>query len=401
MKKYYLILFSLICLLCMLPSNVFAYVDSSWHVPYNSGAVNQYTSYAGYWGTWSNTITGTNSNGTAAIYFSDITMPAGRNDYIEFPIFIYVQPLNVYAASDEYIHSTCSTSGDCYDTMDFSGWVTFDAETGFGDQGGYTNTLCTLFPSQSETSRVISGTLRCNLNGLSNSLHYIRATYSWQGNNSNQEYRFFFGTSGWVNFIPHDSDVGSNSIVSAQNQTTAAVNAATAAIESQNNLINDSSTTDANNTGKSFFDNFSVSSQSGLTTLITAPLTLVNSLTDTCQPITLTYNFDTLYSSHDFINATQPADKSVSLPCGDTLFWGNQNLGSKVSTFRSFWNVLFGGAIIYALTCAVMKEINKALDPMEDGLIFLGDNAVGSSEEYQPKHEKGNIAVGKHSGGGG
>ena len=125
-----------------------------------------------------------------------------------------------------------------------------------------------------------------------------------------------------------------SSITNAQNQTTNAVNGI-------NNTLNNDSTTDAQSTGSSFFNNFSVNNF-GLTTLIQAPFTFINSFTNTCSPLTIT-----LFG------------KDVPLPCGDTIFWGR----SDVSTFRGIWQLLVGGPIIYALGLTLFRKIQIALNP--------------------------------------
>lgn len=134
-------------------------------------------------------------------------------------------------------------------------------------------------------------------------------------------------------------------IVNAQEQTTQAVNDNTNAINNVNNtLTDDNITADAD---ADFFDNINLYEDNTLSGIITAPLTFLRSIDGTCQPVSLTYK-----------------GQVITLPCGDTIFWGR----SDVSSFRTFWNILFGGYIIYRLCFKLFKTINDAIDPTKDNI---------------------------------
>ena len=53
----------------------------------------------------------------------------------------------------------------------------------------------------------------------------------------------------------------------------------------------------------------------------------------------------------------------VTIPSG-CIFWNLQG----VATFKSFWNILFGGFLIYKLGFRLMKTLHNALDPQKDDL---------------------------------
>ena len=127
-----------------------------------------------------------------------------------------------------------------------------------------------------------------------------------------------------------------SAVVTAQQQTTNAIN-------NVNSTLNNDSTTDSTNSGSSFFSNFSVNTF-GLTSVVTAPLTFINSMTNSCSsnPVTLTL-----------------FEKDITLPCGDSIFWGR----SDVATFRSIWNVIVGGPIIYMLAIKLFRKVQIALNP--------------------------------------
>ena len=125
-------------------------------------------------------------------------------------------------------------------------------------------------------------------------------------------------------------------IVDAQNQTTNAIN-------DINDTLTDSNVTANAQTG--IFDNIDLFEDNTLSGIMTAPLTYLRSIDGTCTPITLTYK-----------------SQDITLPCGTTIFWARPD----VSTFRTFWNILFGGFIIYRLCFKLFKTINNALDPTKD-----------------------------------
>lgn len=92
----------------------------------------------------------------------------------------------------------------------------------------------------------------------------------------------------------------------------------------------------------SFFGDFSDTDHGGISGVVTAPLRFINKLTATCNPLEL----DVLGSN-------------VKLPCGNTLFWDKP----EVANFRTIWNVLFGGAILYALMSKLFKVIEGLKNP--------------------------------------
>lgn len=116
-------------------------------------------------------------------------------------------------------------------------------------------------------------------------------------------------------------------------------------LEDINNTLTDDNITA--NADADFFDNINLFEDNTLSGIITAPLTYLRSIDGTCSPITLTYK-----------------SSNITLPCGDTIFWGRND----VSSFRTFWNILFGGYIIYRLCFKLFKTINDALDPTKDDI---------------------------------
>lgn len=118
-----------------------------------------------------------------------------------------------------------------------------------------------------------------------------------------------------------------------------------------NQALNDTLTDSSVNDSKinSFFNDLDFYDNNNFSSLITSPINFLNSLNDTCTPINL-----------------QLFGQTVSLPCGTSVFW-ERNL-PYISTFRVFWNVLFGGALIYTLGLLLVKNISDAIDPTKDNI---------------------------------
>lgn len=97
-----------------------------------------------------------------------------------------------------------------------------------------------------------------------------------------------------------------------------------------------------NEESNSFFGDFSDTDHGGISGVITAPLTFIRRMTDTCSPLQITM-----------------FDKQIDIPCGDTLFWNKP----EVSSFRTTWNVIVGGPILYLLLCWLFKVIEGLKNP--------------------------------------
>ena len=98
---------------------------------------------------------------------------------------------------------------------------------------------------------------------------------------------------------------------------------------------------------ESFFNSFTDSNPGGIASIVTAPIRLINSLDDTCSPVVFSI-----------------FGKDITLPCGTTLFWDKPS----VNSFQWFWNMMFGGAIIYALLAKLFKTIEKMKDPEDSSV---------------------------------
>lgn len=151
------------------------------------------------------------------------------------------------------------------------------------------------------------------------------------------------------------------------------------------NDLNDSDVTQASENGNSIFDvdengqstNPNVSNY-GLESVITAPIQIIERATDVCSPLSFTI-----------------FQKTITLPCGDTLFWNRDfssqssifskgvsgsGLNSTRDTFRAFWNLFFGGAIIFHLLTILYEVCQKAIDPFDDTLYTISDSIDARSK---------------------
>lgn len=114
------------------------------------------------------------------------------------------------------------------------------------------------------------------------------------------------------------------------------------------NTLNDDSIDSSG--ADSFFGNFNFGDDT-LSSVITAPLRFFNRMTDSCTPLKLTW-----------------LNTDINIPCGTTIFWERED----VSTFRLFWNILFGGVAIYYLSLKLYKVVHNAIDPQNDNIETVG-----------------------------
>lgn len=154
---------------------------------------------------------------------------------------------------------------------------------------------------------------------------------------------FAVDTSGYVNPINYSSQtlINQNSQIINQNNTI---------INNQEDIknntedIKDTLKDDNIDTSKSnsFFSNFTDEDNGGISGVVTAPLRFIRKITNTCTPFTL-----------------KVMEQDVTLPCGNTLFWDKP----EVATFKTTWNALVGGAILYALVVKLFKVISDLKNP--------------------------------------
>lgn len=194
--------------------------------------------------------------------------------------------------------------------------------------------------NQSSESMFMS-TYQCDINFTPEAL-WFEINYTWTSYS-------VLNIPNYVTLIPKNSST--SDITGAINNQTeeikSSINEQTQKQEETNNKLNDINDTMNNDevdtdTANSFFGGFSDTDHGGISGVVTAPLRFINKLTSTCSPISI-----------DVLGA------NVQLPCGDTLFWNK----SEVSSFRTIWNILFGGFMLYALVSKLFKTIDNLKNP--------------------------------------
>lgn len=120
-------------------------------------------------------------------------------------------------------------------------------------------------------------------------------------------------------------------------------------IVDMNDYLHDSNI--GNDLADGVFDNMDFYENAQLSSVITSPINFIRSFTNECSPIQLPITLG------QFSN-------TVVLQCGTTLFWGR----GDVANFRSIWNVIFGGFLIYKLTLLLFKRVSDAIDPKKDDI---------------------------------
>ena len=244
--------------------------------------------------------------------------------------------VGLYRSGDIYRYDNNSSNSGAY--LDISAYVGKSITITFSNMdSSHTPRVNYCFADVSAGS-----TRRDCLGGLVRAQNITSATYT-DVVPENSKYVYFVGYNSYI-----DQNWVNNVSISLPKTCISKIDKTTDAVKDMNDTMKDDSINA--NTGNDFFDNFNYGDDS-LAGVITAPLRFFNKLTDSCSPITLNV-----------------LGQNVVLPCGDTLFW-NRN---DVSTFKTFWNILFGGAILYTLSLKLYKVIHDAIDPQKDNIESVG-----------------------------
>lgn len=147
-------------------------------------------------------------------------------------------------------------------------------------------------------------------------------------------------------------------IISSEDGTQAIINQNQTIIDQNNTQIQQGQETNENledikdaitddsidvSTGNSFFDDFDVSDNGGISSVVTAPLSAIEKMVSgTCSPIKGSYR-----------------GKEFSLPCGNT-FW------SEMPDVKQFLNIVLGGFLCYGILAKLYLLIDRLKDPEDD-----------------------------------
>lgn len=114
-------------------------------------------------------------------------------------------------------------------------------------------------------------------------------------------------------------------------------------VDDLNESINSSDIEDSEGIAGSFFDDFKVTDNGGISAVVTAPLSAIEKMVSgTCTPIEGTYK-----------------GKEFSFPCGDT-FW------AEMPDVKQFLNIVLGGFLCYGILAKLYLLIDRLKDPEDD-----------------------------------
>lgn len=358
MRKYILII--PLFLLLFFPFNVFATNTAGWIYLSNTLNGGVIADENGYFKI-SSTL---NDNG-----YKQVELYRGNNRYFTFDsnytdylmLNVFVRSYSWYGSGDTWTTGSGSTSYT-YQNNDISMTFRLEYEKSSNRNDIY-GTLCELSPNANYSNGMRYFTVICPTFKGYDSFRGIIMNVT--GTFEASQIQFDFAARGDIiavggNNVSSEIANQTQSIINSQNQIIASQNQTNSTLNDMNNSINNSSTTDANTKGSSFFSNFGSHDNAHLTTIITAPLRLFNAMKTECtQPLSIPIGFN---------NSTNGAipNRNINISCYAN-FWNRED----VQTFRTFWNLLIGGPAIYGLLVLLMKAFNKALDPLEDGLIAI------------------------------
>ena len=187
---------------------------------------------------------------------------------------------------------------------------------------GYTWTSCEL-----QNNRIVCPMIKNNgsYSGLEFKFH-----------SDGEDIYFTFQINQYAIIYQKDTTSTNNAI----NNNTNAINNQTQQQQQQHNELMDDNTTSTEEEASDFFSDFSVTDHGGLSSILTAPLTIFNSiLNDSCVPASFEYRNET-----------------VTLPCGQ-VFW------NQAPNVRDWLSTLESGIIAYAILIALFKLIQKIESP--------------------------------------
>lgn len=208
--------------------------------------------------------------------------------------------------------------------------------------------VCTI---QNDTNGV--STVSCPLNNNRTSITRLRIRYTnlqWvEGNRTTS-----IGIANVYNLyrdpvrdLITQENNNTNSIINNQNQNQEQNHQD---MQDINNSINNNNVSGANNDANSFVNNQAFQDNTGLSSVITAPLSVVNSLTSTCSPIRLTLPY---------------IDTDIDIPCIGTM------LEQKVGALAQLIKVVINGFICYIIGVDLFRIVKNARNPEDDRIEVL------------------------------
>lgn len=155
-----------------------------------------------------------------------------------------------------------------------------------------------------------------------------------------------------TNILINNQNQNTNEIINNQNQNTDKVvseqEKTNEKLDELNQNVTSDDTSGGESTGSSFFNDFDVNDNGGISGIITSPLRVINKMLDsnTCENLTFNLNF-------------LGKNKEVSLPSG-CILW-NKAPQSAVTIYQT----LLCGLFSYILATNLFKDIEKLKNPKE------------------------------------
>lgn len=348
MKKY--ILFFIICI-----SSFMIYTNNVKALSYDVVNTNNINAFD------FQNLTLNSSANYGGYYIKDLSMPNTQNNaFIRYTLDNDINTNNYYLLSLPFKIISVSNNNNYYcssytdDDTNIAGtitygdgtWSTVDLDnTGSGQicTGSYVNEKEILSiggfiqnSSNSYSQCYVRGVdnsyyLECPIPQNFNNIHRITITVN--KNNIDSRFKFYFGQS--LAFSISDS----STLNSINNNTN----------EIKNDIKSDN-TSGAENSADDLKNNSAFQDNTGLSGVISMPLTFVNSLTNTCQPINLNIPY---------------MDVDVTIPCMQSV------ITDKMPLLANLIKIIVNGFIVYRILLDIFQIVRNAKNPEDDRIEVL------------------------------
>lgn len=167
-----------------------------------------------------------------------------------------------------------------------------------------------------------------------------------RGNDSPSGYPFKIDINPNYTFEYDDTSQGIQGVIEQQQDTNDKLDDLQSQQQQQHQETMNSSTTDAENDASSFFGNFTVEDQGGLSAIVTAPLNTIRSLlSSTCADLVLPLPF---------------VEEDLTLPCMYSIY--TEHFGA----FFSLYQTIILGIIAYRCIMSIFFDIKGFTNPNDD-----------------------------------
>ena len=306
------------------------------------------------------------------ISFSNVTIPQYAN-YFTLAFNVYdLDPSITYSCNNEYLQA------NILEDINFSTTYADGSQaqnSGTIESSSTTYRYCNSFKSSNDNSFSLFATYYlsdntkgyCNIIGsgqdayllcpidtsLSNgdkSLNRIYFAYTTNSSNLNRvNYRY----SNNINFVLDDTYIirdKLDTIISKLDQQNSNTNAIKNNTEQIKNDIKSENTSGAEGSADNLKNNSAFQDNTGLSGVISMPLTFVNSLTNTCQPINLNIPY---------------MDVDVTIPCMQSV------ITDKMPLLANLIKIIVNGFIVYRILLDIFQIVRNAKNPEDDRIEVL------------------------------